>query len=255
MTKNGKHRICLAERLGILRKDIVECGGLNPAIFLDTGFFIDSENIVRAERSYDRRASFAMFANELYSLGKPIVTDGIYDEIKNHSDFHYINGRVELSQLTVDFANACRVNFYLADNLLRGRSKLLGYQREITRYVTHWTSLASFADDHKKGCVDCISCADKDLISDALLFSQRKIGYRHAFGLSRNFSGVVIISSDSHVYGTIKTLKGQNPDALRRMGIDIGENGEVMKTQNNGRYGTFLRGVMNYAGGVNVISI
>jgi hypothetical protein len=132
---------------------------------------------------------------------KLVVTPGMLGEISRHHEQHSINGRREISGETIGIIFRDMGN--LVHILQHGQHK--GKSIDEIEYDVYWATRLAFQEDYKKGCKDCISDEDKELLTSALWATGLEVN-------GKEVTGVTIISPDSHISRSIYVLTDQSPD-------------------------------------------
>lgn len=208
--KSNRGKPSLERRIFSLIENIFLHAGANPIVFLDSGALIDFDSEARRWRLVpDYRdmtpERFYLTINTTLAKSKSnnvfFMTPENHEELQNHYENHFLNGRSEVSRDTFEFGSESYLLFRkFMENIHFNENDFDRFS-----YDLYWASKMAFGNGHKKSCLDCISLADKELLNYALYFSQA-ITNNLVFG----YTGVCVISPDSHILETIKVISGES---------------------------------------------
>jgi hypothetical protein len=194
-------------------------------MFLDTSAIIDSEGEIKKWRTSDGTANISGLYERLYqklgSRGFPIfVTGEVLNEARLHHEFNRLNGRPEVSAENLEIVSKAHEAYH--DFLLHIAQR--GKDFDQIRYDTYWASKLAFADDVKKGERDPIARTDRELLAAALYAKHcvRSEASGNGAGILRPIEGVIVLSADDHLTGTLDVLTGRTDN---REGIKFGYGG------------------------------
>ena len=189
-------------------------------MFLDTSAIIDSEGEVKRWRASDSAADINGLYERLYqALGDgrfPIfVTGEVLTEVRAHHENSRLNGRPEVSAENFEIASRAHEAYH--DFLLHVAHREREFDQ--VRYDTYWASKLAFSGDEKKGERDPIARTDRELLAAALY---ARYCVRSEAGILRPAEGVIVLSADDHLKGTLDVLTDRTAN---QEGIKFGYGG------------------------------